>query len=557
MRFLFILVLAMAAAPAALALETARSLAASGAPHLALARAEQLQPRDTAAPRWAEWEALRMSLLVRLQRHDEALRRAAALPVGMPQPALRQCLLDAARAAVAAGQGETARSYVTRLLWQNEATPDEARSARLLVVESHVAERQGDTAFRAMLRFQQDYRPLESGVAERFVEALLDLGQDKEAVNWLASLKDTSASKLRLQLRNGLVAPDAVIAQARAQITKGGGSGYWQLLAEAAAKQGNGELRIESLERLLNSGGNDARAPRAPANGLWQAYLSGAQAGANQNRLLAGDDTAWLDFAARRLGTSPYLARALFGYLARNGAARETRHGAQLQLAFSLYQDGLDHTALQLFSDERGGPEALDIQARYLLGNIAETRNAPALAVRFWQGLAAPPNAGAEEWQVRLATMQWRAGMVEPAVSTMRALVKTAKPLPAAAATGAVALARDMLGAGKADLAAEMLAALLPLAGREHARGILYTLGGIAESVGQFARAADYFLRSALGGEPQTAPDALALQARLAAALNLARAGYREDARAQLDWLLKNSKDPAQIETARRELSRL
>ena len=557
MRFLVVLVLVMVTAPGALALDSARGLAASGAPHLALARAEQLQPRDATAPRWAEWEALRMSLLVRLQRHDEALRRAAALPVGMPQPALRQCLLDAARAAVAAGQGGTARSYLTRLLWENEATPDEARGARLLVIESHVTERQGDTAFRAMLRFQQDYRPLDSGVAERFVEALLDLGRDKEAVNWLASLEDTSAAKLRLQLRNGLVAPDAVIVQARAQITKGGGPGYWQLLAETAAKQGNGELRIESLERLLNVGGNNARVPRAPANGLWQAYLSGAQTGANQNRLLAGDDTAWLDFAARRLGTNPHLARALFGYLAQNGAARETRHVAQLQLAFSLYQDGLDHTALQLFSDGQGGPETLDTQARYLLGNIAETRNAPALAVRFWQGLAAPPNAGAEEWQVRLATMQWRAGMGEPAVSTMRALVKTAKPLPAAAATRAVALARDMLGAGKADLAEEMLAALLPLAGREHARGILYTLGGIAESAGQFARAADYFLRSALGGEPQTAPDALALQARLAAALNLARAGYKDDARAQLDWLLKNSKDPAQIETARRELSRL
>jgi hypothetical protein len=548
----FAILVAVCIRPAA-ALETARGLAATGAPHLALARAEQLQPRDTAAPRWAEWEALRMSLLVRLQRHDEALRRAGALPAGMPQPALRQCLLDAARAAVAVGQGETARSYVSRLLWQNEATPDEARAARLIAIESHIADRQGDTAFRAMLRFQQDYRPLGSGVAERFVEALLDLSRDQEAVNWLASLDDTSAARLRLQLRNGLAAPDAVVTQARAQIAKGGGPGYWQLLAEAAARQGNGELRIESLERLLNFGENDTR---APANGLWQAYLSEAQAGANQNRLLAGDDTAWLDFAARRLGTSPYLARALFGYLAQNGAARETRYGAQLQLAFSLYQDGLDNTALQLFSDGQAGPEALDTQARYLLGNIAETRNAPALAVRFWRGLTAPPNAGAEEWQVRLATLQWRAGMSEPAVNTMRELVKAAKPLPAAAATRAVALGRDMLAAGRPQLAEEMLAALLPLAGRDHARGILYTLGGIAESAGQFARAADYYLRSAMAGEPQT-PDALALQARLAAALNLARAGYRGDARAQLDWLLKNSKDPAQIETARRELSRL
>ena len=41
------------------------------------------------------------------------------------------------------------------------------------------------------------------------------------------------------------------------------------------------------------------------------------------------------------------------------------------------------------------------------------------------------------------------------------------------------------------------------------------------------------------------------------AAANLARAGYREDARAQYQWLLKNAKDPSQLETARRELARL
>jgi len=47
------------------------------------------------------------------------------------------------------------------------------------------------------------------------------------------------------------------------------------------------------------------------------------------------------------------------------------------------------------------------------------------------------------------------------------------------------------------------------------------------------------------------------LQARLAAAMSLARAGYRDEARAQFQWLLQHSKDPAQIGAARRALSRL
>jgi hypothetical protein len=52
-------------------------------------------------------------------------------------------------------------------------------------------------------------------------------------------------------------------------------------------------------------------------------------------------------------------------------------------------------------------------------------------------------------------------------------------------------------------------------------------------------------------------PDALARQARLAAGLSLARGGYRDDARAQFDWVLRNSRDPVQRDVARRELKKM
>jgi len=547
---------AMCATPVS-ALETTRGLAASGAPRLALARAEQLQPTDPGAARWAEWEVLRLGLLVELGRNDEALKRAAELPANLPQPALRQCLLAAARAAVAAGQGATVRVYVARLLWQLESTADEARTARLLVIESYLAERQGDTAFRAMLRFDQEYRPLDRATVERFVGALLAVGMEKEAINWLAGLDDAGALKLQLRLRTGLIAPDAAVAQARAQIARGGAPEFWQVLADAAVKQGDGVLRVEALERLLRAAGDDRPQRRqAQATGLWQTYSLAAQAAANRNGLLAGDDNAWLDFAARGLGATPPQSRSLFAHLSRNGAARETRFSAQLQLVFSLFQSGLDHTALGLFGEEHAAPETLDPQARYLLGSMAESRNAPALAVRFWQGLAVPPGVGPEEWQVRLAVMQWRADMPAAALDTMRALSRQAKSLPDPVAGRAAALAHEMLAAGKPGPAEELYTVLLPRAGRSHAREILFALGGIAGSSARHALAADYFLRAALTDESR-ATDALALQARLAAALALARAGYRDDARAQFQWLLKNSKDPAQIETARRELSRL
>ena len=556
MRILLALI-CLACAGAASALETARELAASGASRLALARVEQLQPRDPAAPRWAEWEVLRMRLLVGLKLNEEALKRAAGLPGNLPQAALRQCLLDAGRAALATGQGEAARAYAARLLWQLQATPEEARAARLLVIESHLAERQGDTAFRAMLRYQQDYRPLERGVAERFVEALLDLGMEREAVNWLASLDEASPAKLMLRLKTGLATPDATVGQARALLARANDPAYWRVIAEAARRQKNALLLAEAQERGLNSA--DAGAPQAVAvlaRQLWQNYISAAREAANQNGLIAGDDPSWADLAARRLGTAPPLSRALYGHLARRGQAPATRHSAQLQLVFSLVSEGLGRTALRLFQEWDTEAGALDPQARYLLGTAAETHDDPATARRYWDGIATPPNVSAEEWSLRLAAVQVRSGMADEGVAALKRALAGRKSLSPEIVRRGAALARKLFDSGKPDAASEVFELMLPLAAGNDARAILFGLGRIQERAGRNPAAAGYFLRSALLADAK-APDALALQARLAAGINLARAGYREDARAQFQWLLGNAKDPTQREAARRELSRL
>lgn len=556
MRTVIVLLLAFGLARTAPALETARQLVQSGAPRLALNRVEQLQPRDPKDPRWAEWETLRLGLLFTLGRDQEVLARAATLPQTLPERELREALTLATRAAIAAGQGALARSYAARVLWQLGAAPDEARALRLLVIESHVAERNGDTAFRAMLRFTQDYQPLERTAAARFVEVLLDLGMEREAVNWLASLDEASAARMLLLLRTSLLSPEAAIAQARARLAKGAGRGYWRVIAEAAARRGIRALRFEALEQLLQLADRSAARAATLAEELWQAYLTGAQDTANQNQLLTGDDSAWSDFAARRLGADPFLARAFFAHLAQRGQTRETRSNAQLQLVFSLQQGKLEHTALRLFEHGRIEAAALDVQARYLLGAMAEARNEPALAVKFWEGLNAPPGTAADDWQMRLALVDWRAGNADAAMGALRRAVDGRKTLTTEAMQRAVVLSQEILATGKLDQAGAALETLLPLAETGYQRDILFALGRIAEATARFSLAADYYLRSALLVELR-APDAAALQARLAAALNLARAGYKEDARAQFEWLLRNSRDAAQLEIARRELAKL
>ena len=80
--------------------------------------------------------------------------------------------------------------------------------------------------------------------------------------------------------------------------------------------------------------------------------------------------------------------------------------------------------------------------------------------------------------------------------------------------------------------------------------------GRIAEADRDFQRAADYLLEAALLIDSRTT-DALAVNARLAAAANLGRAGLKDDARTQFNWLQKNVKDPEKLELIRREMQKL
>jgi hypothetical protein len=113
-----------------------------------------------------------------------------------------------------------------------------------------------------------------------------------------------------------------------------------------------------------------------------------------------------------------------------------------------------------------------------------------------------------------------------------------------------------MLDLRTLDAAQALYEGVAPLANDAQAREALFGLGRVHELKGESPAAAAAYLRSALLVQAN-APDALAFQARLLAALNLMRAGLKDDARAQFEWLAKNSKDPVLIEAARRGLSRL
>jgi hypothetical protein len=304
-------------------------------------------------------------------------------------------------------------------------------------------------------------------------------------------------------------------------------------------------LRIEALEHLLdlpNASAGDAR-------GLWEAYVGYARSAANGHHLLAGDEASWLDFARRRRDAEPVVARAYFAYLARESRAETLRRSALAQLASSLAAARLPRTGLRLFGAWPGDPAALTAETRHALAGLAENLADHGRALQYRQGLPAPEGMPAAVWDLRQAALALRAGRTDAALGIAQRLAAGNAAIPQAQVAEWIALAGQFADHGQHEGAQMLYERVLPHADAAQARTVLAGIARGYEARNQPLLVADYYLRAAM-----RAPGAEAAEARLLAGLSLVRAGLREDARAQFEWVLKNARDPAQIALARREL---
>lgn len=536
-------------------LAATRSLAEAGAVQLALQRVDMLQPAAaTALPQkgissgasWTEWERLRLQLLVIRGAHDTLLQRVAAMPAGIEAAVAADFHAAAARSALAIGRGAAARDQAGRALWAPGTDAVRLRELRLLVIRSLVHDGQADDAYRSMLRFQQDYRPLDPATATLFVDGLLDINLVKEAVGWMGLLDERGTTKLRLRLHTGLLSPAEVAAQTRAGIARSEDPAWWRMLQQAAERQSAVPLQIEALEQLLDR--PDAAA--TDARRLWEFYFSYARSAANAHHLLAGDESSWMEFAQKRKEAEPVVARAYFAYLAREARAEPLRRNAQVQLASSLIAARLPRTTLQVFGAWPGDAAALAAETRYQLGSAAEALQDHVRALQYRTGMPAPEGTAAAVWDLRLAALALRAGRVEVATGIVRQLAAASAPIPAEQVPEWMALAAQLADHGLSAEAQLLAGRALPYADPAQGRTLLAATARGFDTGSQPLLAAEYHLRVAL-----RAPDTdTAADARLRAGLNLTRGGLRDDARVQFEWLLKNARDPAQIAVARREL---
>ena len=547
-------------------LTSARRLIVNGAHELALARIERGQSPGSA--RWADWEGLRLRALSELGRWSAVVARAealsgAALPPTVSAGFARTTWLTGAQAALRLQSAATARELAARVIWSPAASQDELRLARLVVIDSLFVARQPDLGYRAMLRYQQDHPAPDPAVAARFVSLLVEHGLARESLPWMTQLGETHPVRIAAQVRLGLVTPAAARSQARAAVARGGDGQFWLALRAVGVTTGDALLVMEASEQLINQSTPPAGSPGVQA--LWLDYAAASAVVANREHLLNGDDFGWSNSAARLAARDPASARALFAQLALQARDAEALANARVQLASALSEARLALTAARLFDDRARFPAAvLGSDLRRLLGELAAERGQFALAADYWQGLPAGAGQDADQWQLMQAQAQARAGRIDAATRIATALYARKRPAPSSAAIEATVVFADLLSdAGEFSTARSVIASLRDLldASPEAAvtpvarRSLLLASASSGESGGNVVVAADQYLLAAMleGFKPG---EAQALDARLQAARNLARAGLTEEAQAQLDWIRRNTRDPVLLEQVRREQAR-
>ena len=547
------------AAESSAALDEARRLASAGAADLALERIDREQPKQADAPAWADWEALRIELLASRGRDAQVLARTRSYPGAAPAGrAYVDVLTTAVRVAQRAGDPAQAQRLLARLFLLSDLGSSEYRAARMSVIDLHLAAGDADAAYRSMLRFQQDFNPVRSDEAERFVAGLVAADRVNEAASWLTRLDPVSPWSALLRMRAGLLSSDAAVGMARASIAKGSGEGAWALLAAAGRAQNNRAIAIEVAERRLNATGQRPTLRSAQeAEALWRLYSETAQQSANQAQLLSGDDAAWLTQAARMTKTQPQLSRALAGHIALNGASPRARDEARLNLLGALRDAKLAQVALRLFADlPQFAVASMEPRLRMALGHLALDEGHGELAARYWHKLDAPSGASGLQWQARYCAALMQSGRFEEALAATRGLIAAKPPPSAEVLRPLVDIAGYALVRGEARTAQALLTMLLPVVADADRGAVWQGLARVHDwSSDHRAAAAAYLNAAAVVAVPEA--DREGLRAREAAAISLAKAGLREDARSVYEWLARNAKDAGIRDAAIRMLRTL
>jgi hypothetical protein len=551
------------------------ALSKAGAPGLALRTVDRRQPELARDPTtWARWEQVRLSLLLEAERWDALIERVGGYPAALDPAFLAWAGALRARAHLESSEPGIARDLIRGILWSAEYRPGPEPFAelRLMIVRSYLAEGLLDDARAALLRYRQDYT--QESLTERILHArlLIRVGEPGLVGAALGEAPTREGRALALQAELDRAKRDAAEIHAEAaklaadEATRPADRArLWMVAARAASQSGRAIDRVLAMERAI---------PWAPYLGdsdvifafdgdaLWEAYRALGMDLGNQAQLLLGDDSAWLAAADRAAEQKAVVkARSLNAVVALDGVSEPARAAGHARLASALLATDDGNAVvygLYLDSPRFERTESIPLALRDVLANEALTRSELPLASRLMADLSEPPE-GVDPflWQLRRARVLILGGEEDAGIDTLYAVLAGMKTLGRPQADRFLQVVFDLQTVKRHEAAINLFIVLQPrLEDAEQRRELLFWQADSYEALGEYERAAQLYLRSAMLFDPY-AYDVWGQTSRFHAAEALAKAGLIADARNVYQDLLRVTKEQDRRVVLRQRLQQL
>ena len=543
-------------------------------------RGPALQP----TAQWRQWER-QLWALYRAQGAWQALyERSRRVPPSFPPQIRREAELQAIQALLALQRGEAARQLIRQQLPAADAPESYRRQLRRFMISAYLADDMIEEARIALARFRRDYGTWEEDWLLG-AEVLLQSGDADGAVNLLAPLVQPEARLLRLyaRLRNRSMTPDQAIDHALDLLTSPHGKGMEReilaVIAQANIEAGKLYPLVDVFEDYLL-----APMPRDPASSriypqftardLLDVYAAIAREQADRAGLLVGEERRWLEHARRIPAKSTVVRKSLFAHLAAAAHDSQLRREAVDGYVNILIDTGRTALIERLFGD----PDHAGLGELSLGGETGLRLSAQALANGDFR-LAADANANLShlpegvartDWLLQAGRIDILAGRHRPGAAKLDEWIASFKQLDSTQIDAVLQPIFDLQTVGQHRLALDLLheveariaTAAATTAGAEaeaesdkHRREIAYWLAESYHGSGQYDRAADLFLHSAL--QQADGFDRWGEAARFRAAESLLEAGLFDDARALFEGLLARADSEVRRSTLRQKLQRL
>ena len=555
-------------------LEDIARLAQAGARRLALQQMDTHQPAFATDPvAWMRWEQERIYILQAQHDWTGVIARATQLPEGLADDMRLWMAAQIAAAALELGDTERVRNETRRLLWRAPENETQANRMawRRLIIQSYLRDARLEEADIALQRYRQDYGGADRDWRILNSRILLRTERYAEAARSTADSKDPEelAYLYLAQLRAATVPPDKILAAARklaenSKLDAGLRALHWEIIAEAAALNGDPRLRIEAAEQALILGREQVTTDGVFGNAvdpLWRAYVAYGQQLGNQQQLLVGQDDAWYFAATDALAKDALAARALFATLAANSQNAQRRAVAHDYLAGSCVERKGGEVlleALYLKGSQFRKVDSIPAQVRYRLIDQALARNELALASRLLSGLEQPPSGSERlDWQLRRARVLILAGDTATGAGILDQAITDHLPFQPGQLDRLVQVVFDLQKLGEHDTALQIFSRLLGTElTQQQRRELLFWKGESYKALEQHAAAARLFIESATVGDV-FAMDQWAQTARYHAAEALELAGFHEDAEFLYRSLLNATRDESRRAVLRHQIQQL